>query len=864
MNIGWVYSKLATSGDVEVCNSEKDLSTGIATYYTLAPSMKRINASKQTIIDLMVKECEVQTGQAEFCDVFFGNFCLVASLKFTDSETDRRKVLCFDLDYLPNNGHTGETFTLMDAELLVADLCVWLEESMTGLGEIIVFEEEPCVVLAGNFADKPVSVHVYFPRLTRLNRESDLLKSHQRELDSLNEVLKKYSLSVDASIDKSGLKLPFMDKKLKTGQMRGACAKALLIKNIELPTFREFFEVVHPYVVPTDATFERTIEWSNETIDDEEEEAGGVVRTRVLVGDSESLIERFREAFPAYEGVDFTIKDGRIFIPQSTYCPLKLNATDNPAFHHGSAGKVHISHCGSTKSILRCFVCSGEIEIALQGLTRDEERVMDYWGERYAKMGAKVLRFPLLSESGELTSYEIMSRKDFFDAEQQSGRTIQIGEGKKAKHIQEHVWALDQPGFPSYPLGLVCDPTGRNDSRQYNTWNGFNHKVLKMAETMEEMANQELTDLVPFWGNMIIHNICGGDDDMINYYLSWHAYLFQNPSRKPRTALVLHGPQGCGKSMSSQFFTGICGDNASVSLKVSNITADFNSIMDGKRYVVVEEALKDGRRFDQERHNTLKNLITEHNVISTKKYHDAQNTKSFSCFTFLSNSEHPVNIETGDRRFVMFDCGYRVHNNNTREQVEFATAVARESEDVKCLAAIYLLLMRRDISNFNPAVFKESNGRWSSIYDGLDETDKYIYSLFLTGDMGDEPVVDNYVLNACMAVSAVNQQFDVAVDDMARDVFGDNRRNYQYPKVLLFYHFHKACPHVTSQGLWLRFGKIFPRHPVAHTFRHGRVGTNRVKTFTLPSQTDCQEAFSRYVRKSETADLRIFNEWKAF
>jgi len=863
MNIGGVYTKLTANSSVEVANSEKDLSTQIATYYTLAPNMKRINASKQSIIDVMVKECETQTGQTEFCDVFFGNFCLVASLKFAEDETERRKVLCFDLDYLPNNGHTGEIFTKMDAELLVADLCVWLEESMAGLGEIIIFEDEPCVVLAGNFEDKPVSVHVYFPRLTRLNRSIDLLKSHQRELDSLNEVLKKYSLSVDASIDKSGLKLPFMDKKLKNGTMRNACARAILTKNIELPTFRAFFEAVHPYVVASDETFDRTIQW-REVEEEEEEEEALTQRTRVLVGDSESLIERFREAFPAYEGVDFTIKEGRIFIPQSTYCPLKLNATDNPAYHHGSIGKVHISHCGSTKSILRCFVCSGEIEIALQGMSRDEERIMDYWGERYAKLGAKVLRFPVISESGEMTPYEIMSRKDFFDAEQQAGRTIQIGEGKKAKHIQEHIWALDQPGFTSYPLGLVCDPTGRNDSRQYNTWNGFNRKVLQEAETLEELSIGELTDMVPNWTQMVVRNICANDQDMLNYYMDWHAHLLQNPGRKPRTALVLHGPQGCGKSMSTQFIMGVCGDNASVSLKVSNITADFNSILDGKRYVTVEEALKDGRKFDQERHNTLKNLITEHTIISTKKYHDAQNSKSFSCFTFLSNSEHPVNIETGDRRFVMFDCGYRVFDNNTQDQIDFATDVARESEDTRCLAAVYLLLMRRDISNFNPAVFKESSGRWNSIYDGLDEVDKYLYSLFLTGDMGDEPVVDNYVLNSCMAVSAINQQFDVAVDDMPRDVFGDNRRNYQYPKVLLFYYFHKVCPTITSQGLWLRLGKIFPRHPIAHTFRHNRVGTGRAKTFTFPSQGDCQEAFSRYVRKSETADLRIFNEWRAF
>ncbi len=865
MMIRGSYETLVGTEGVEVANSEKELTNEIATYYTLAPMTKRINASKQTIVDVLVSACETQTGSPVFRNVFFSKFCLVASLKFSESEKERRKVLCFDLDYLENSGYKGDPFTSADAELLVADLCAWLDKSMCGLSEIITFEEEPCVVMAGNFDDKAVSVHVYFPRLTRLSRKDDLFKSHQKELDELNGVLKKYSLSVDASIDTSGLKLPFMDKKLKDGTMRGRCATVVLVKNIELPSFRSFFETVHPYVTKADETFERTIEWLTQEME-EEIESGEEQRTRIDVDDYETVIERIRAAIPEYEGVEFRIKDGRIYIPQSTFCPLKTEATDCPVNHHGSIGKVHFVQCGSTKGFLRCFVCKGEIEISVNGLTKQERAVLDRWGSSYAKMADEVLRLPLVLSNNEVAPVKVMTRKAFFDAENMTGRTIGVDTGKKKlTYYQEHVWAIDQPVFPNYPLGLICDPSGFHDPRYFNTWMGFDRKVMLESEKLEEenLTIEQLSAIVPNWTRMIVSNICDNDDDTLSYYLDWHGHLFQRPSEKPRTALVLRGTPGCGKSMSADFMLKICGPEVGTSVQLQDFTGDFNSVLADKRFVVVEEAIKSDKKFDHGRHNVLKNLITERTVISRQKFKDARSISSFSCFNFISNDDNPVHVETGDRRFVFFKCDYRVYPNGSTEQQHFVAELAAERDNPRCLAAIYQLLMRRDLTEFDPTKFRENRGLWDGVYDGLDELNKYLYGLFLTGNMADDETIADEYVQKCVRVALTYNQFQfVTREQMMSDVF--SRENYYYPKALLLYCARKSVPHLSDIALWKRLGELFGGAAVRTTFKHKQVEANgeSAKVFVFPPLEVCQETFSRFVRGGKTADLRIFNEWR--
>ncbi len=147
--------------------------------------------------------------------------------------------------------------------------------------------------------------------------------------------------------------------------------------------------------------------------------------------------------------------------------------------------------------------------------------------------------------------------------------------------------------------------------------------------------------------------VCNDDPQLFVWVRDWLADIFQNPTDKPGTALVLVGPQGAGKSM-------LCEDilrpiigmaHSSKVSSVDRLTAKFNTLTSGKLLIQGEEVISTRRRHDA---NNLKDAITSKRRTVELKGKDEFEIDDFARYVFTSNHEDDaVNVEVGDRRYTI-------------------------------------------------------------------------------------------------------------------------------------------------------------------------------------------------------------------
>ncbi|WP_038048469.1 DUF5906 domain-containing protein [Thioalkalivibrio sp. ALE6] len=209
--------------------------------------------------------------------------------------------------------------------------------------------------------------------------------------------------------------------------------------------------------------------------------------------------------------------------------------------------------------------------------------------------------------------------------------------GSRWDDVKRHaVWKergayyLDEVGF---------DPAGTDDSVKLNTWQGW---------PMEPKAGEcgMMLDLIDY--------LCAAQengDEIRDWLLKWMAYPLQNPGAKMATAVVMHGPQGTGKSAVFQTLAKIYGDYATV-LNQRGLEDKFNADwVDSKLFLLAEEVVARQEMWHVK--NELKELITGEWVRVNTKHTAAYRQKNQINIAFLSNEAMPVPIEPDDRRHAV-------------------------------------------------------------------------------------------------------------------------------------------------------------------------------------------------------------------
>ena len=137
------------------------------------------------------------------------------------------------------------------------------------------------------------------------------------------------------------------------------------------------------------------------------------------------------------------------------------------------------------------------------------------------------------------------------------------------------------------------------------------------------------------------------------------AYKYRFPAELHKVSAVFKSKQGCGKNALLDWFgEKILGEKYyCCSANADDFVGKFNSMIKGKLLIVFNEM--DGQ-VGYNHSARLKEFATEETILHEKKGVDRKKITNCAFTCYASNSNNPVKVEIGDRRFFVVECSDRV------------------------------------------------------------------------------------------------------------------------------------------------------------------------------------------------------------
>lgn len=230
---------------------------------------------------------------------------------------------------------------------------------------------------------------------------------------------------------------------------------------------------------------------------------------------------------------------------------------------------------------------------------------------------------------------------------------------------------IDQIGF---------DPGEDDPNIVCNRWGGW-------PTTPKAGSCERLLELLRY----LCANEPGGTQ-IFEWILRWMAYPLQHPGAKLKSAIVVHGPQGTGKSMVFEAYAKIYGEYGMI-LNQGAIEDKFNADWcERKLFILADEIV--ARAEMHHLKNQLKNFITGDWVRVNPKNVAAHKERNHMNIVFSSNEDQPVVLENDDRRHLVLWTPPKLDPS-------FYQEVSAEIESGG-VAALHQYLLDLDLGDFKP------------------------------------------------------------------------------------------------------------------------------------------------------------------
>lgn len=264
----------------------------------------------------------------------------------------------------------------------------------------------------------------------------------------------------------------------------------------------------------------------------------------------------------------------------------------------------------------------------------------------------------------------------------QDGIDKQTGAPKMKLVEGARTWASDRNlrwyvSAECYPPPMVCP----NDVLNLWTESPYHDKPLRQGQNETPECQQAISD---FWALMRV--VCGDPIEApaepsanFKYLRWWVTDMIQRPGVKPGVVPVLVGSEGCGKSLFALILCKIVGEGRYLDTNMENIVGNFNSLLEGRIFVVINEMNK---ALNSTQACAFKALITDREVTLNKKHHVQREAQNQSRFMITTNDH---NILPSERRPFYLRCTLELKRNGG----EMLERLWQIPDNPKALAAIY-------------------------------------------------------------------------------------------------------------------------------------------------------------------------------
>jgi hypothetical protein len=170
----------------------------------------------------------------------------------------------------------------------------------------------------------------------------------------------------------------------------------------------------------------------------------------------------------------------------------------------------------------------------------------------------------------------------------------------------------------------------------------------------EECAKYAGVDLSPFFDMMFRLFDCRAD--VFYYTLNFFTYIVNFPWEKMGYVPCFVGPEGTGKTFMADTFGRILGSQYLFVDNVDYVTRQFNSILHGKTFVLLDDALY-GDNYNKNIGH-LKSMVTNHYLMVEEKFAESEVIDNCLNFMILSNISKTIPTGPTSRRYTIANCPY--------------------------------------------------------------------------------------------------------------------------------------------------------------------------------------------------------------
>ena len=272
-------------------------------------------------------------------------------------------------------------------------------------------------------------------------------------------------------------------------------------------------------------------------------------------------------------------------------------------------------------------------------------------------------------------------------------------------YVKRGACYLDQVGF---------DPAGTDKNVLLNTWQGW--PLVPKAGKCDLLLD-------------LLRYLCSNDPNgaaVYDWLLCWMAYPLQNPGAKMNSAVIMHGPQGTGKSCVFQTLAKIYGDYSTV-LNQRGLEDKFNSDWsDSKLFILAEEVVTRAEMWHIK--NELKELVTGEWIRINPKNIAAYRQRNQVNIVYLSNENQPLPIDNDDRRHLVI---YTPPALGEDLYDEVFAEIDRGG-----VAALYDHLLKLDLSKFHPKKRPPMTEAKTALMALSSPSEVRFITEWITGDLG--------------------------------------------------------------------------------------------------------------------------------
>ena len=268
---------------------------------------------------------------------------------------------------------------------------------------------------------------------------------------------------------------------------------------------------------------------------------------------------------------------------------------------------------------------------------------------------------------------------------------------------------------------IVFDPQETKRSETcFNLWTGY-------EITSQSCRDADINDC-----DLILEHInrlwCKYDERQYNYILDWFASKLQKPWIKLCSVPVFQSLEGSGKNIILDLFYKIM--SSKYFMAISNplhILGAFNGMVEGKLLVDLNEVSFGG---NITQNNQLKSLITEPQTIVNKKNKEAYEISNLCDYIITTNCEWAISVGSDNRRYNCYEMDNWLSGNHddSPEKTEYTKNLLEQTQKSPGINAFAKYLYDRDISGFNPRIFKRTAALKFQIEQGWTPIIKWIHS----------------------------------------------------------------------------------------------------------------------------------------